>query len=275
MAFDPNQPRDNKGEWSSSGGATHAAGVDKVGRVDLSNLPPSLASLKTAVDRGAFKFDVANVRDSYGSTTTTLSIIPDKIPPSWQQTESKYGSKYLYDPAVAKLDKDGFPQPKDPKALTELPTKGEEGLIYRGMSHEEFEGAIRAGAFGSKGEYNIGMSEDKLTFFSTSPRQAESYANGFAPWQFTPTPERPAVVVAIKDPGNHAKLPHLGGDTTEVGLEGKISSGKIDHVFIGKPYDFKPGNQDVINDKYHGMTPGSGSSPRASVIWKKIKMKAT
>lgn len=273
MAYDPNEPRNSKGEWTN-GGASHADGVAQIGRADLSNLPPRMASLQTAVDRGAWKFEVEKVREGYGAKTTTLSITPDKIPPTWQTAETRMGSKYLYDPQVAKPDKDGYPQPKDSKALTELPEKGEPGMIYRGMSYEEFEGAIVAGQLRSRGDYNIGESEKSLTFFSTSPRQAESYANGFAPWQFSPTPSRPAVVVAIKDPGGHAALPHLGKDTTEVGLKGGAANSTIDHVFIGRPYSVKPGSHDIIDDKYHGKSSGSASSPRTDVVWKRVKLKA-
>jgi len=126
-----------------------------------------------------------------------------------------------------------------------VPTKGalyiediveqSDDVLYRGMSAEEYRSALEQGYIKSKGDYNLGTEQEGLTFFSTRPSQAESYANNYTPEGFKATPDRPAYVVAIKKPN---KIDYVTGDT-EMGLKGEIPTSDIVEVFEGKPYLFK------------------------------------
>jgi len=154
--------------------------------------------------------------------------------------------------------------------MTSLPEKAEPGVIYRGMSHEEYHSALKSGHFGSYGGYNIGDAQKGLTYHSSDPRQAEGYAHSFAPWQQKATPSHPAVVVAIKDRHNYEVHPHF---PTELGVRGEIPTSEIDHVYIGKPYHVKSGQIDVMSDSHTGKNVHEGSrfSSTANLIWHKEK----
>lgn len=130
-------------------------------------------------------------------------------------------------------------------------------VIYRGMSHEEFEDALKRGHIQSHGEYNIGPSQKGLTYFSKWPAQAVSYAHGFAPKQFKATPGRPAYVVAVKrPPEEHIRHVH-GTDPNEVGVSAPVPMEHVRGVWRGTPVEYTPPDE-------HGY------GPEAQLHWEQI-----
>ena len=147
-----------------------------------------------------------------------------------------------------------------------------DGVLYRGMSHEEFHAMKKDGHIKSKGDYNLGGQEG-LTYYSKSPSQAQYYANSFTPAQHKPTGTHHAYVVAIKDPGNHKKIKGTGED--EVGIPDKVSTKNILHVHVGRVYSGQPGKFEVRKEYGGKFVEGSSSGPTSLVGWKKTEYKDT
>ena len=155
-----------------------------------------------------------------------------------------------------------------------VPTKGalqieelvepDDNVLYRGMSAEEYRGALDQGYIKSKGDYNIGPEQQGLTFYSTSPSQAETYSNSFTPTGFKATPDRPAYVVAIKKPET---IDYVTG-RTEFGIKKEVPTSEIVEVFEGQPYMYQG---DVrIQDDWGGPNV-SGNPDTAQVTWEKVR----
>lgn len=123
------------------------------------------------------------------------------------------------------------------------------GMLWRGMSAEEYQEARQRGYFESKGEHNLGDEQIGQTFFSTLPSSAANYASGFAPWQYKPTFTRPAYVVGIPDRPDAPRGP-LGDDPSshEVGLSGRIPFSEVQHTYVGRPHEIAPGEIEVSED---------------------------
>lgn len=122
------------------------------------------------------------------------------------------------------------------------------GMLWRGMSDEEYQAAVQSGYFESPGEYNVGGdAQVGKTYFTTGPDHAESYANSFAPWQFTPTFTRPGHIIGIPD---RPDIPREGGH--EVGISGRIPFDEVVHHYVGHPYAIVPGSYRGVSNKYDG-----------------------
>jgi hypothetical protein len=151
----------------------------------------------------------------------------------------------------------------------DFPDVGEPGVIYRGMSADEYKDFLATGKLKSKGEYNIGDSQGGLTYYSTNPRSARAYAHGFTPTQFQATVDKPAYVVAIRSDGLPIReVP--GTAEHEVGVVGEVGKDRVVSVYRGDPYSVSHGNTEFIED-FLGVRQGNGNSPEASLIWKKIE----
>jgi 2'-5' RNA ligase len=256
--------KDTRGDWS----------FEKEPGLNKDNM--NTRSLQEAVDRGAFEMKLGRVRSGSGSETQEVHIKPNDIPAHWSAAEKGSGRRSYYDPKLAEAYKlyEGDPgwstKPKD-TSIGSFDVKSEPGRIYRGMSYEEYQNALRDGHFESKGGFNLGEAQRGLTYFSTDPQQASSYANGFAPWMYKATPSRPAVIVEVDDPGNHVDVPGLGRTSTEVGIRGKVPTSSVRRVWLGKPHIIDEGEFDLIRDKYRGTSIGGGASYSASVHWEEEK----
>jgi hypothetical protein len=139
--------------------------------------------------------------------------------------------------------------------------KGIGDTLYRGMSHEEYENFLKTGTIQSQGQYNIGDSQKGLTYFTTSPKTAESYANSFAPEKYKPTFNRPAYIVAIKRPANEHIRQVKGTGEHEFGIARPIEAHEVKEIYRGKVVAYDPGEGDSRN----------GVSPTAYLHWEKIK----
>lgn len=134
-------------------------------------------------------------------------------------------------------------------------------VMHRGMSHEELLDALSNGGFQSKGEWNL-PGQEGLTFFSSRPSQAESYASGFAPWQFKPTFDRPAWIASV------ARRPENIGQVvgeTELGINGKVPLSDLLSLHRGDPYAMSGAQWNLVDD--WGSKHLSGSAMDSRVSW--------
>jgi hypothetical protein len=138
-----------------------------------------------------------------------------------------------------------------------------EGVIYRGMSAEEYQNAMRDGYFESRGDYNIGEGQRGLTFFSPNMDTAENYAASFTPFDYLPTPDRPAYVVAIRQPDD-VNLDTQG----EVGVPGRIPVTEIVDTYRGDVYAARPSDWHLQDDWGTPRLSGTRYSPQ--IAWNRV-----
>ena len=270
-AYNPDQPRHPKGV--TEGGRWRPAGASEPIQVS-----PKEHGLVEAIRRGTFEFQVTSEgQDPYGGTAYKLAV-GHHVPESWKSTEGVKDSEgndlffapRFYDPEVATLDPDARPvfklKPGYADQLSEI-AKAEPGFLFRGMSQEEWQEAQRTGEIKSRGGYNL-SSQAGLTYYSTDPDQASSYAHGFAPWQFQAAPGHPAIVIKVRDPGTAVDIP--GVSPEERGIPGVIPIDDVVGVYRGHVYVTKPGTIElrpsrVVGDPTH--TVGSTGAPTSDVAW--------
>ncbi|QDP63586.1 MAG: hypothetical protein Unbinned7358contig1000_25 [Prokaryotic dsDNA virus sp.] len=176
---------------------------------------------------------------------------------------------YAYDPEIVEPVRDEGPYGVDysfelkPGWLDEVPT--DDTLMYRGMSWEEWQAAQRSGQIQSIGEYNLGPEQEGLTYYSSDAGSASYYASSFAPVQFKATPDKPAVVIAVRRrPGVRVE----GTAEHEVGIREPISTTEIVEVWEGHPATATGGRTDVIMDGF-GVRDGSRIAPGGKLAWRK------
>ena len=264
-------PRDEHGRWTDGGGSDDAPAPSQAGDgnaavraaigKDLDHR--NISSLKEAIDRGGWVLTVDKVKTYGGQKTTEIGISPP-VPDDWKSHTMPTGSVRHYDPNKAHIDADGYVVPKvDTEAA--LPKTATPGVIYRGMSWEEYQASLKSGNLASMGGYNL-EGQEGLTYFSSDPEQAVSYANSFAPWQYKAMPGRPAVVVGVADPGGHIVNQH---QPTELGINKPVSTSQIREVYFGNPIMAQPGFMEVIQESGRPPMEGSRSSPSITVEWQK------
>ena len=269
-------PRDDHGRWTDGGGGSDSDGEisassrydspEKVLGADINH--PHLETFKAAVDRGVWDFSVKNVRTSGSQKITTFQVTP-KIPGNWKSFERPItGTIQHYDPQRAHVNEDGYVTPIAGKGSGDnaLPKQGEPGIIYRGMSYEEYQSSMAAGEFKSIGGYNIGEEEKGLTYFSSEPSQAASYAHGFAPWPYIAVPGKPAVIVAVADPGGHIVA---SSRPTELGINKPIPTSELRAVYFGDAIIASSGRVDIVQESGRPPSEGSRFSPSTAVEWRK------
>lgn len=162
----------------------------------------------------------------------------------------------------------------DPQALRTPITalNPPQGMLWRGMSREEYEQARDRGYFESDGNHNIGDIQKGHTFFSTDPEQAGNYATWFAPPQFKPTFTHPGYVIGIPD---RPDLPRGADPTrpdpssTEVGVPGRVPFSEVTHHYVGRPSVIRPGHQGVA-EGWHGWEQSGGAHPSSEIVWQQL-----
>jgi len=147
------------------------------------------------------------------------------------------------------------------KQSLSLPDKKSDNIMYRGMSSEEFDQALKTGHFKSKGDYNV-QGQDDLTYWSSRPSQAQNYASSFAPWSFKPTFERPAYVVGVK----RKNVARVDADT-ELGVSGKTPVNDVVEIYKGDVHAITPGRHSIVDD--WGTPRISGTNLESHVTWSK------
>jgi hypothetical protein len=167
-----------------------------------------------------------------------------------------------------------------PHLSTEVTDLDEADVIYRGMSAEEYRTFLDTGRIASVGDYNL-PGQEGLTYWSTDPQQAQSYANSFAPMQWKPTFGHPCFIVAARKP-DAGDIRHVRGTgETEVGVTRPISDDEVLAVWEGRVFDHTPDDYElapvtsydhvdraVRDDDSHRVRYGGYS---AQVVWQRIR----
>lgn len=230
-------------------------------------------SAKQAVSRNEFNFKTEKKQGMY-DTVYKIRVIPKKIPTEWKNKKDTLDDKNIwYDPTYMKEipfgnGKSTVVIPINPEIENQmkLPSGKEKGYLFRGMSYEEFEGIKKNGYIKTEAQYNFDFQGD-MTFFSDEKSTAANYASGFAPWQYAPTIDKPAIMIKIKDPGNHEK----GTTEGEIGIRGKISDELITEVYVGRPVSMVEGYFEIVDDKYNNNVYRGNAFPyKSNVIWEII-----
>ena len=149
-----------------------------------------------------------------------------------------------------------------------VPLERTPGVIYRGMSHEEYHTIKKNGKIESNGNSNLGNEQVGLTYYSRNPSQAESYAHSFANVEHKATGIHHAYIVGVKDPKTEVKVAGTGED--EVGIPHAIDAKHIISVHQGRVFQAAHGVEEARKSWDGTYQSGSGSSPSSSIAWKKI-----
>jgi hypothetical protein len=118
---------------------------------------------------------------------------------------------------------------KHPKgAIAEI--KPDPGLVYRGMSWEEWMLTRKRCEIRSMGGYNIG--QKNYTFFGAADTAAY-YASGFTPWIYKPAMGRPGVVIGVEkeDVLHHKDRPDIIPEG-EYAIHYGLPARRIQEVYI-------------------------------------------
>lgn len=158
-----------------------------------------------------------------------------------------------------------YPVPLD-GVSTQIGGAEGEDLIYRGMRDEEMDCIVSTGEVLSGGEWNLD-GQDGLTYWSTDPAAAASYANAFAPMHCRPTFDRPAWVVSARRPLETRHVPGVGEH--EVGVARAVAVDEIVAVWRGRVIEFNPGSIELV-ERDGSWTTGSMSQPSAWVAWERL-----
>lgn len=238
--------------------------------------------VKSLYDSG--RYDITPHHDYDGRGSIEFHAIP-KRPKNAVEFNSKVTrpgqeieGKAWHDPEISTLHTphpdDQFPRTHavlkhDSGYTQELQDKKTKGVLFRGMSHEEFHNIKKTGKIQSQGGLNLGKEQDGLTYYSRDPSQAQSYAHSFATVAHKASGQHHAYVVAVKDPGTDVKVKGTGDD--EVGIPHAISKDDILHVHVGR--GFAGGHGSAASHKgWSGFEEGSSTAPSTSVGWKKTAM---
>lgn len=181
-----------------------------------------------------------------------------------------------YDPKYATLQKQNQGESFEsqspvlkPEFSSSIKTNPDSGLLYRGISAEEFESIKNTGKIKSRGDYNL-EGQEGLTYFSTDPTAAQHYAHSFAPLHFKATHDKPAYVIGVRNPGTGVKI--AGTGEHEVGIPHEIDASEIQEIHRGIPYSAYSGSQEYMKewgDKE--FKPTSSSAPSTHLVWERIK----
>ncbi len=149
----------------------------------------------------------------------------------------------------------------------------EEGMIWRGMSAEEFDFVKKEKKIQSHGGWNIGEGQVGLTYFGDDPKTAFTYAGSFQPYPFIPTFGRSGYVVKIKEEG--LETDREEAPSGEVGVRGAVPIDEILDIYEVRAVSMDSGFVEV----YKQGTPtgytfleGSRSSPHAQLAFKKLDL---
>ena len=241
-------------------------------------VPPEAISgrVKSLYDSG--RYDITPEHDYDGKGGIEFHAIAKRPPHAeeFQPRKAKNQKNSWHDPKISSLHtphpEDEFPRTHaklkpDSGYTQDVQDKPTKGVLFRGMSHEEFHGIQKSGKIQSKGAMNMGKEQEGLTYYSRDPSQAQHYAHSFAHAEHKATGQHHAYVVAVKDPGTEVKVKGTGEN--EVGIPHAIKKEDILHVHVGRAYHGGHGSESS-RKTFSGFESGSGSTPDTSVGWKKL-----
>jgi predicted ABC-type ATPase len=222
--YDPGQPRDERGRFSSGGGVgSRSEGAKMLEyRSSWRDDPDRKPSV---YDPDYFSLELDTLRNEAGDVIAERSkLVPRR--------------------AISDYD---------------IIASGPD-IIHRGMSHDEYQEFLRTGVIRSKGTHNIGDAQKGLTYYTTEPASAVSYASSFAPAQFKPAPGRDAYVVSIRLPSADRIVNVPGTASHEVGVTGPVPASDVVAVYRGRVIAYTP--------EYNG--PGFKSAASSWLHWEKL-----
>jgi len=240
-------------------------------------------SLQPHIDKitSTGRFDITKIKKDDSRHYTSFDILYNAKKPEGALdylSQPKYpdrSSHGWYDPKMSELKLHNAEEPfarnmaslkPDSEYKQTIQEKETPNVIYRGMSHEEFHDLKNTGQIHSKGEFNMGGQEG-LTYYSTDPSSAQSYAHSFAPMQFKASGKHNVYVVGVKNPGTGVKI--AGTGEHEVGIPHPIKISDIVSVHEGKAYSAQTGTESFTKSHY-GLESGGGAQPSVFVGWKKL-----
>lgn len=245
--------------------------------------PAEIASHEVALQTALRekRYAISTYDPGYGSRDTVHLLVAPHMDPELRvadENETRPTHRRVYDPRRAEIGPDGRVQARAGfgQSAEEAGARNEEGAVWRGMRYEEWQSALKQGNFQSPGDYNLGMAQRGLTYFSTDFAESAGYAAGFTPWQFTPTFDRPGVLVKFRDVET-TPSPQAGTDSTERVVAGPVPFSKVAEVFFAEPYAISPGHVEVT--KEGGPSDGKGgwlyrtgsrSSPSTYYGWRRV-----
>lgn len=215
-----------------------------------------------------YTITLAEVKETYSGIQFNYTIMPKggtPEPPDPNDPMYDYIMKYK----DGKTNNVLFKTPKD--AIDSIPD--DPSLVYRGMSWEEWQFIRQTGTIKSNAGYNIGSSQDNLTFYGNA-ETAQFYASGFAPMQYDTSKKRPSVIIAI--PREHVLSHQDEPDAipeNEFAHAGSLDAKNIKHAWMLAPIKGRQGSFDLIHtwqavkDEYKLSdypSEGSRSSPSVS-----------
>ena len=165
-------------------------------------------------------------------------------------THKQYDKRY-YDIAPDHLeDESGNVVGTRQKAVAKAPFRdrlevdADPNTMYRGMSHAEYENFKKEGHIKSAGSHNF-SNQSGLTYWTSDPQAAETYANSFAPRDHKPTWDKPAYVVAAKRAAN-PDIRHVEGVSDhELGVTRPVGANEVSAVYRGNVVHYDPGSKTV------------------------------
>lgn len=186
------------------------------------------------------------------------------------------GRRGHFDPRFFTMQPDRL-QDEDGKVLAEkdrlvpksslqdrVPASAHPDRMFRGMSHAEYQNFKKTGHIKSLGTYNIGPSQEGLTYFTTEPQSAESYASSFAPRQHKPDWKKPAYIVEARRTAPEHERRVQGTGSHEIGVTRPIHHSEVTAVYRGNVVAHDPGEG----------TEHNGVSPSSWLHWQKVAPKA-
>lgn len=196
-------------------------------------------------------------------------VVPTDAPAVHESESHGRKNKIFYNPALTQVTPGEFRPQKSNNGnkVEDLAVGADPNTIWRGMSHEEFEGAKKNGYFQTNGSYNLG--DQTGTLFGKDPSIGQSYANSYAPTQFKPTFTRPAHIIGI--PNRNYPV----NTTGEFEVPGQIPLGEVTHHYRGDVASISPGAYGGYQDSpmsehgYNGFRdkPTRRQSPGVTVHW--------
>jgi len=109
------------------------------------------------------------------------------------------------------------------------------------------------------GYYPVRQGDEQrgLTYYTTDPESAQSYANSFAPAAHIPTWDKPAYIVSVKHPGEQFVKHVEGVGSHEVGVTKPITSDDVVDIYRGDVVSYVPEEKQT----------GWYSAPSARLRW--------
>jgi hypothetical protein len=199
-----------------------------------------------------YSFNVTDVRGSYKDVTFEISFSPLVSGVEELADESdEYAMKFK----GGKTGRVLYKEPKD--AIESIPEDNR--LMYRGMSWEEWQSIRKRGFIQSKGHYNLG--QEGLTFFSYSPRSAESYSSGFAHFQNEISVKTPGVVIGVDRGFGLTSNDRDDIPESELAINGRLGINEIEKVWFLIPVS----NRKL--SKFDLIIPYVQNESDQSIIW--------